>query len=108
MKGGCLHQEEFDRVFEGFRYRTLPSGETVCELRRPKLRFLGSYRRGAFMLGGMFQGEHAKWIELAQLMVVAGHLDYRAEPDGVSYCLPGKGDTPQPERVALFAPEVVK
>jgi hypothetical protein len=87
-KHGELSEHEFDRIFGDFKRVLRPDGVTEIRHRRVKVRF-SPFDPESFILGGLGQGEWARWLDLTRMMTLCGLVEtfakgrtlyYRAAP----------------------------
>jgi hypothetical protein len=73
-KHGELSEHEFDRIFGDFKRVLRPDGVTEMRHRRMKVRFC-PFNPESFILGGLGQGEWARWLDLTQMMALCSLVE---------------------------------
>jgi len=76
--GGRLHQDDFDKEFEDI---TIKDGKAYRNDN-----FFG-FVQFNLLLGGLYQGEWAKWFDLMQCMVKVGSVRLEGNLPNVYYCV---------------------
>jgi len=86
--GGRLHQDDFDAEFSYVTTETLPNGDKVQTMNRPRLP-VWPMNDESFILGGMgdarSSSDWGKMLHLAQLMAQADLLRIKGKPPNVVY-----------------------
>ena len=84
-KHGSLHQDKFDDIFGEYVIRYV-NEEKRMSRRAPSFGFISTFGL-QYMLGDVYGGVWAKWLDLLQLLIVAGQVEYDGKLPNVKYRL---------------------